>query len=68
MLKILPAAMLAVTLLTGASCAGPRYSAGVGVRFGVPPPPRYGGWATRPEQDMYGLTDTGTAVRETGFG
>ena len=39
--KILPAAMLALAMLP-ASCAGPRHGVGVGVRFGVPPPPRYG--------------------------
>ncbi len=39
--KILPAAMVALAMLS-ASCAGPRYSSGVGVRFGAPPPPRYG--------------------------
>ena len=37
--KILPATLLALTMM---SCAGPRYGAGVGVRFGPPPPPRYG--------------------------
>ena len=40
--KLLPVAMLALTMMSAVACAGPRYVAGVGVRFGPPPPPRYG--------------------------
>jgi hypothetical protein len=42
MKKILPVSLFAMAMMSAVSCAGPRYGAGVGVRFGPPPPPRYG--------------------------
>jgi hypothetical protein len=48
--KIVSAAMLVAAMMSAGACAGPRYSAGFGVRYGPPPPPRYGivGYAPGP--------------------